>query len=335
MVCVLHRKDDFMGEFNQKEIKNINSSLNQLPKKTERELGVQAVQYNDNVFYSGNNSYKKIYIFRPSILGNKRGELVKALCHTFNNRIRLTSYLKNKDGKLSSYMFLTVYFEYASYYEAMTAINEFEIQLSRYIASILNIQIAACDLETVLTYVHMTSTGEMREMDTDYLFEKNGVDKIYASVKQNGDGTFSCKNVPNRYGITYIGKNYPDEPTELTNLFTQNDGSYQYFIEFQRYSDVDRELYKKELNKRYCTDKNINNEDIYNMTYALTAITDDESNFGKINSSILEFYDDKNIQIMTGSGREADIYLSCASLGLREFHSMQNVSLNVISNLLL
>lgn len=317
------------------EVKTINNSLNRLPSKTAMELGVQAVQYKDNVFFSGNNSYKKVYIFRPAILNNKKAELVNALCNNFTNRFRFTMCLKNKDGKLSAYMFLTVYFEYATYYEAKEAIAEFEELLAKNISSVFNISITACNLETVLTYVHMNSAGEFKEMDTDYLFERNGVKKIYTDVTSSGNGFFSCSAVSNRHGIVFVGKNYSDDTAELTRLFTDNDGYYQFFVEFQRYNEADREMYKKELNKRYCVYNEIDESDIYNMSYSLVVFTESKDTLSDLNKIIIEFYNKKNIQLMNGSGRERDIYLSCASLGLREFHSMQNVNLNVISSLLL
>ena len=92
----------------EKRIRDINNSLRQLSRSAQEELGVMAIQEQEHVFFCGNGIYKKIYTFRPAILKNKKNELIRALCSLFDNRMRLTMCVKNKNERLSAYMFLTV-----------------------------------------------------------------------------------------------------------------------------------------------------------------------------------------------------------------------------------
>ena len=98
-----------------RKIKKINRSLTYLPKSYQNIIDVLAIQKEEHVYFAGNNLYKKIYMFKPASLGNMRAAFIKTLTDKFDNRIRFTMCTRNKDGKLSTYMFMTVNFYEDSY----------------------------------------------------------------------------------------------------------------------------------------------------------------------------------------------------------------------------
>lgn len=213
----------------EKRIRDINNSLRQLSRSAQEELGVMAIQEQEHVFFCGNGIYKKIYTFRPAILRNKKNELIKALCRLFDNRMRLTMCVKNKNERLSAYMFLTVSYRAESYYEAQAIICDYEAKLKSEIAGILNISILECDLDSSLSYIYLNSTGEMKQMDAGQLFIKKGIHKLFNKCQESDDGKFVSGN---RYGITLVGKNYPDEMKDMSQMFYEKEGTYQLWFNF-------------------------------------------------------------------------------------------------------
>ena len=317
----------------EKRIKAINNSLKYLSKSAQDELGVLSVQEQEHVFYCGGRVYKKIYTFKPAILKNKKNELIKALCELFDNRMRLTMCVKNKNKKLSAYMFLTVTFEADSYYEVQSVIHDFEEKLKSEIATILNISILECDLDSTLSYIYLNSTGEMKQMDIGQLFAKKGMHRIFEKCIDSADGKFVCGN---RHGISLVGKNYPRKLSNMSQIFYDQEGSFQICVDFKKFSNEDKEIFQYDLNRKYSTEKiELVSDEIINMSFFITAMTDTKEELDVLEQQLTLFYDTKKVQIMPGSGRAKNIFYSSSSLGLHDFRSMQNVTYDKISELLL
>lgn len=315
-----------------KRIKTINNSLSYLSNSAQKELGLLAVQKEENVFFCGNNIYKKIYTFKPALLNNKRLEVLKALCRMFRNRIRLSFCLKNKAGKMNAYMFMTVSFCANSYYEVRENIAAFEKEINKNICTILNIQIAPCNLENSLMFIHMNCTGEIRKIDADRIFQRKSAGALFEDIRVAAPGKFICAS---RYGAIYIGKNFPKDVADVMGIFGKNEGVYQMCIDFQSYEPEDKEIFRYELKNKY--NQEIQDEDalIINATYLLSMLSESEETLCDMEGDIVSHYDKKGILLMPGVGREHTIQLSICTLGLSDFHSMQNVKENILSELLM
>lgn len=250
----------------ERKIREINNSLKYLSSPVQKEIGILAVQEQDNVFLCEDKMYKKVYTVRPAVLKNKKNELIKALCNGFHNRIRFTQILKNNGDKLGNYMFMTVNFEAETYYEARKKITEFENKLRMEITSILNIDIQTCTLDSLLSYIIWNYSGRMQQIDTGQLFTSKTGLHFFDTCKDRGIGSFS---VDGNYGIVCIGKAYPDEMPDVTTMFAKQKATYQICVDFQSYSPEDKEIYQLVLNRRYCNEKyEADKENIVNMSYS-------------------------------------------------------------------
>lgn len=315
----------------ERKIREINNSLKYLSSPVQKEIGILAVQEQDNVFLCEDKMYKKVYTVRPAVLKNKKNELIKALCNGFHNRIRFTQILKNNGDKLGNYMFMTVNFEAETYYEARKKITEFENKLRMEITSILNIDIQTCTLDSLLSYIIWNYSGRMQQIDTGQLFTSKTGLHFFDTCKDRGIGRVS---VDGNYGIVCIGKAYPDEMPDVTTMFAKQKATYQICVDFQSYSPEDKEIYQLVLNRRYCNEKyEADKENIVNMSYFLIAIRNDSEQLENLAEFIFDYYDSKNILIMPAVDRAKEIYLSTSSLGMRDFHSMQNADIQTISSL--
>lgn len=315
----------------ERRIREINNSLKYLSKSIQKESGILAVQEQDNVFLCEDKMYKKVYTIRPAILQNKKCEFVKALCNTFHNRIRLTQILKNNGDKLGSYMFMTVFFEAESYYDVKKDIEKFEDKLKKEITSILYIDIQDSTLDSVISYMFLNYSGKMQQLNLSQLFTSKSGLHIFDTCKNNINGEFYYEG---NYGMTCVGKDYPEAMPEMTKLFNEHEAVYQICIDFQSYCQNDKDIYQLALNRRYCNEKiELDNTDVVNLSFSLVAISNDKQQLNDLANNIFEYYDDKHVLIMPGAGRAKDIFLSISSLGMKDFHSMQNSNVQIISNL--
>ena len=316
----------------ERRIREINNSLKYLSNPAQKTYGILAVQEQENVFFCGDKMYKKVYTVQPSILKNKKCEMVKALCELFGNRIRLTQFMKNHGDRLSSYMFMTVSFEAGSYYEAQKQIREFEEKLRTEITSILHVDIQECALDSVISYMYLNYSGKMKQLDTGQFYAAKAHHDIGKLCKEEEKGRFSCDN---SYGIAFIGKNYPNEIQEMEHLFSEKNVSYQVCVDFQSYDSEDKEVFQLQLKRRYCNEKSeLDDIDIVNMSYFFIVIVDSKEQLLAMEEYIYKYFDKMRVLIMPAVGRAREIYLSMCTIGMRDFHSMQNVNSQIISNLL-
>ena len=317
----------------ERRIKEVNASSKYLSSLAQEKLGILAVQEQDNVFFCEDKRYKKVYTVRPAVLQNKKYELIKALCDTFHNRIRFTQVLKNSGDKIGSYMFLTVNFEAGTYYEAKKEIEEFENKIRIEITSILHIDIRPCSLDNLLSYMILNYSGKMQQFDMNRLFSSKEIINFGDHCKDAGNGKFFLDNDDN-CGIVCVGKGYPYDMPEMTTLFEKEQATYLVCIDFQSYDPDDKEIYQLALNSRYCNERiELNQENVVNMSYFLATIKDDSKQLEDMTERIFDFFDAEQVLLMPGVGRTQEIFLSMSSLGMKDFHSMQNTNPRIISKL--
>lgn len=315
-----------------KKIKAINNSLDYLSKEMQSEIGVLAVQKNDNVYFCGENLYKKIYMFRPATLGNKRVAFIKALTDRYDNRIRFTICTKNRNGKVSAYMFMTVSFESENYYEARSVIADFENSLMKDICVFLGIQIDTCSLENALMYIYMNYSGEMKKINSDIFFGKKQSVKLFKDIEQCKCGQFECLN---RYGLSYVGKNYLKNTDGVNYFMQQHEGNYFIVVDFQGFNEDEQHVYDFDIRNKYHLHNEIDKPHFINMTYFFTALLNKTDDMEKFSSELMKFYDGKGVLIMPAIGKEKETFISSCSLGLVDSRSMQNASEEIIGGLLL
>ena len=317
----------------EKRIKAINNSLSYLSKEMQEELGVVSIQKDEGAYYCGNGVCKRIYMFQPYSLGNKRIAFIKAITDRFNNRIRFTMCTKNREGSFTAYMFMTVFFEADSYFEAKKLIADFENTLIKDICVFLDISIQPCSIDNTLTYIHMNCSGEMSKISTDVLFSnKNGGIKLIDGISNCNAGSF---NIHDRYGKVFIGKNYERKTNGINDFIRKNNGTYYIVVDFQGYTEDEQRLFNSELKARYGYRNNVETPHLINMSYFLTITGETEDIVTETSENMIAHYDKNGIQLMPGVGREADIVRSCCSLGLVDFHSGQNVTCEIVGGLLL
>ena len=318
----------------KKRIAQINSSLEYFNADTQNKLNALAVGKSDNVFYCGNNIYKKIYMLKPFVLKENKALFLKTLVQLFTNRIRLSMNIKNYDNKINGSMFMTVFFEHETYFEALEEIKEFESQMQDKVCRVFGVSIKECSLEQLLSYIYMNVSGDYKNINPDFLFGKKNKFDLFESFNNKGAGYFET---PNKYGVTLIGKYFPSEGKDFNDFLKFNEGNYQVIFDFQAISDEDKELFRMLLEGKYNKKlEPLSEEDVFiNLTYFIVVQAKSEECIKQINKEAFRFFDSNNIVIMPGMNRERDLFVSSCTLGISDFHTMQNTKLNIAANLLL
>ena len=314
-----------------KQIKEINRSLTPLSSVLKDELGVVSVQVNDGVFYCGKGIYKKIYMFKPSSLGNKRAAFIKSLTDRFDNRIRFTICFKNYGENTSSYMFMTVYFDADSYYDMKAALLSFETRLLKEICVFLKITIVPCSVDKVLSFINLMFSGEMRSYPSDYLFKKE-ILSFFPPVNDINNGFFSSGKIK---GVSFVGKNIFRPLDDVTGFSLVKKGTYFFVIDFRSFNSDDEHVYSFDLRTKYSNHYFENDfSDLVNMSYFFSYLNDSDDDVKDLYDKSFKWFDSKGIYLMPGVGCEKEMFYSNCSFGLSEFHMFQTASANVVGSLL-
>lgn len=317
----------------KKRIESINNSLKYFSAPIQNELGALAIQQEDNIFFCGNNIYKKIYIVRPAFIKEKKNMFLRTISQLFTNRIRLSLCVNNKSNSLNGSMFMTVFFDCDTYYDALLEVKQFEKEYKNKITRILGIDISCCKLEQLLGFIHMNITGEIKAMNKIDLYGKKSRYDMFDKFSDAKGGFF--KN-GEKYGLALVGKYFPSVGNDFTDFLKQNEASYQIIFDFQAISEEDEKLFKLLLEEKYNSKFKDDDRDLFiNLTYTIITQTQDYEEIKRINKEAFRFFDTNKIVIMPGMNREKEIFCSSCTLGLRDFHIMQNTKLDIASNLIL
>jgi hypothetical protein len=228
---------------------------------------------------------------------------------------------------------MTVTFTSDSYYGVKNDIEAFEKQINN-VVSVLNINILPCTIDSVLSYIQMNYTGELKRVDSNIIFDKKNY-QIAHEVMTTQSGHITSGG---REGVVYTGKIYPSKlDDEITRIYTDMDGEYKLCIDFQSFTDEEKDIYKYEINNVYCNDRMEYDLNMpVNMTCVLVYIQGKKKiNVHEASDRISQFYEENKILMMHGSGREETIFKSSCTLGLVDYHSMVITNTGVISEFLM
>ncbi len=298
----------------------------------QKDLGILSVQNDDGVFLCNDGTYKKIYMFRPASLGNKRVAFIKSLTDRFKNRIRFTSCVRNLGSSVSSHMFMTVSFSAASYYEAKKEIFEFETLLFKDICVFLKISLTACTVDNVLSCINLMHSGEIREFPSDFLFKKGTV-SLFSSLSDMKNGFFTSGKYK---GVSFIGKNIfsPDEDVNKFSLLKK--GTYYFVIDIQSFEPEEEHTYSFDLKNKYSIPSD---DEVYSglivISYFFIYLSESEDDVKDLYDKSFDWFGTKGIYVMPGINCEKQIFYSNCTFGLNEFHVFQVSSPDVIGSLLL
>lgn len=314
--------------------KKLNGSVRMLSKSTLESLGLAGIQEDDNVFFLGNNLYLKLYSLKKPALGDIRTQFVQKLMDATENRVRISTFHRNKDNKQSVYSFLSVYIEAVCYVDAKVQYEHMDDLLIRQQGCGLGIGIKSCSIDDVLMFIHMNGAGDMIRFEHNSMMGRrdNWKTILLPEIEDMEEGTFKCGE---RYGFCLSGKIIPFVKNDINAILYQREGIVQTAIDLQRVQPEEEKLFRFELGKRYNTILEESKFALINMSYMVSFLSDSKTARDQQRAYIEMEYDKRNFLMMPGARKENDIFCSICSLGIFNYHVMQNTYPSIAASLLL
>ena len=326
-----------MGDKSKEELlreKELNRSLVALSKETQRDMGIFAIQKVDNVFFLGNKKYAKIYSLKSALNNpDRKKAFLKAMEKTTSNRFRISVFCKNTDIKSNFYMFITVYFEADDYVRAVMEIEKFESVFTENVVKGLSLNISECKISEILTVVYMNCCGKIKKFDDfeSALLKMNWKELLLGDLKNIHYGNFQGNG---NYGTCYIAKEFPGNAVELNDVYVKCKGNVFYCIDVQMLTEDEKQILECEIKNKYNSRIDVLSQNVMNLTYLLSVSAPTEDMLHEMNIQLRKEFEKNEVLLLLCSGREERCFDSICSLGLCDFHSMQNVGLEVVSSLL-
>jgi hypothetical protein len=313
--------------------KQLNRSLRYLSKATLQSMGVTAVQEEESVFCLSDGSFVKIYSIKNNSSLEMNKEFVSRLCRT-TNRVRLSSFYKCINQKYVSYLFLSVYFEAESYADVVGLIQKFDEKLYAEICRPLNLNITTCTVENVLSIMHMNCTGKMKQFDHNTVFSRKGnwEKLLFPEITETNCGEFKYMD---KIGLCFLGKIFPDGPVDIKKELLSLGCNIQIAVDMQSLTEAEKDMFNHELENKYQCRLSPETESIINVTYLLALIPEQNLNQKQLKKAVMNLFDRHGMLLVPCADREKKVFQSICSMGIINFHSMKNASVELVSSLYL
>ena len=314
--------------------KELNKSIIPVAKPIQKDLGIMAIQKEEDVFVKSNNEFCKIYSIKTSPLpDNNKLPFLELLCEKTTCRMRITSFCKMNADKMNSYSFLTVFFRAGSYAEVYEQIKEFERMLIMEVCKPLDIVLARCRIDNILSFIYMNCTGKMKQFDyNELLSRRTSLKRMpFTELNMGKDGIFECDE---KYGKVYFGKGLPIKPITNNSFLKNRDVGFQIAVDIQSMTTEEQELYEYELQRIYNYKLKSTDKKMVSMTYMLSVLADSEEKIKMLDNEAVKDFTDNKMLILPCVGREREAFQSACTFGLLDFKAANMVELKVASSLL-
>lgn len=318
-----------------KRIKNLNRSLVNVSKGTQRSFGIISVQPDHGVFYQGAGRYVKIYSLKGNMTDASCRILVKKICDLTHFRYRITSFCRGGERQ-GTMRFFSLFVTAPDYYHAYGEYCNFEATVHADTDLRKNgFTIEECTLEQTLMFVQMNFTGQMKKFnyrETQRKSEDWG--KLLFPPMDIYDLNILLH--PNEI-ITgsYYGKEIPGKLSELREDLTHAGIALQTSVEIQSFKDEEIELLNKIIGKKYNSVLSSQTERIVNASYLLMISSPYDNEYGEMTEILLSIAEKNGLRLESCSGQQKDVFLSMCTLGIRDFHIMRNVTESTAAGMIL
>lgn len=308
-----------------------NGSLRYFSKKTQKSIGIAAVQIDENVFYLGNNLYAKVYSLKFKN-EEKRGDFLCSLSIESRLRMRFStiSRLHKENGKMTQ-RFLTVYISEKGYYNASMKYKEFAELLHSYTEK-YDVACEECSINNVLSISRLNTSNEYKDFNADDLLKNKGDAKyiIFSSIQEEAN-CFSANNV--FFGCCYKGVHFSEKMEEITEYFRECNYNILSSVDIQILSEDQLEIFNQNLKRRYCHAMfDTTYQNIANVTFLLSVAGASDKDLEEIKRFMHSI---KDIVFIPCTGSQTRVYQSLGSLGIIDYHTMRNCNMETVGKLFL
>lgn len=317
-----------------KKEREINSRLIQMSKRNRENLGIVAIEPNDNVISLDNGYFVKIYSLKGvELTQNRKNVLVNSLLEFTEHRIRLSSF--KYDSATSSLVFLSVYFTGGSYAEVIDEIREFDSNIVNLMKNKFRVSFNVCGVGEVFMFAYMNFNGQMKRIeDSTVLKRATNLRKDFFQDIAEIEGGF---HIPQngKYGDCIMALQYPEKlKRNVFDAVKRVSKGYLSCIDFQRISEEDFNSYEDVLNASFNTSIHHDFKNMVNITFVFGFLYDSRETLMHSKSQLRDALAETGMVFAPCTGIQRSVYESISSMGIYDFHCMRTVNSEIISNLI-
>lgn len=317
-----------------KKEREINARLVQLSKRNRENLGIVAIEPNDNVISLDNGYFVKIYSLKGvELTQNRKNVLVNSLLEFTEHRIRLSSF--KYESTSSSLVFLSVYFPGESYAEVIDEINEFDQNIVNLMKNKFKVSFNICSVGEVFMFAYMNFNGQMKRIDDSAILKRsaNLRKDFFQDVSEFEGGFYIPQN--GKYGECIMALQYPDKlKGNVFDAVKRINKGYLSCIDFQRVSEEDFNSYEDVLNASFNTSVRHDFKNMVNITFVFGFLYDSKDILFSSKLHLRNALAETGMVFAPCNGIQRNVYESLASMGIYDFHCMRTVNSEIISNLI-
>lgn len=313
--------------------KKRSASIVMLPKQTKRSLDITGFQPEDNVFILRDSLYMKVYLIE-NMTEDRRAEFIEKVGQEINLRVRVSSIHKLRGGKYSKLFFLSVFVEAFNYTKAYEHFTRLDAQLLKKKSEFHGVSLIPCSVNYTMMYITMNFSGNLRKYDIWASIRKkeNWKETIFPKLEDRGLG-YKDEST-DRYGICYVGIEYPSKIVDLYQKICDMGIEFKSCVDFQKMNEQDSSMYQKRLEQKYNYQfTEDNKEPLICVTFLFSIAADSYEELLSIKDKLLPAFEEQSLIVSPCPEQQEAAYYSLGSLGMTEYRAMRSAKMNVISRL--
>lgn len=322
-----------------KKEKVMNAAMHRTSEKTAKTMGIVAVHPKESIFQTKPINGKSAFIKIFSIKGLDNSDMrKKTLVHSLrthisSRRIRISSF--QYSGSSAPIFFLSVYFYGNAYADIYDEVQEFNTVLESVLNENIRVTIKTCSISDIFMFIYMNYNGQVKKLSEKSILKKNADwGKEYLRYATNKDNGFQLDD-NGRFGCCYMTIQYPDEIEHIFEKIKQTGCAILSCVDMQNVPQKYIPAYKEYIEQIYTGNTETEKSSLLNVTFLFCVFANSEKEMKALDRFIKEHMEDNKLIVTNCTGVEGMVLDSIATMGLFDFHCMQNVNEDLIANLLI
>ena len=313
----------------KKEIERLNKMLSPVSRKTFNSLGIIAFDSKVATIRKTDNNWIKTYKIE-GMTDENRNEFIDGLMKIISVRARISSNFKlSESGRLVRTDFIT-FFVSAEIYETVKLALDAEVEKINNICNEVNL--VEISLNCYMNQVKRNFLYDGEELDfksmtkrkNDWLedaFENIILKDDYFEINER---IGACLQVVQLPGV--VQENFLFKLLEINKPM-------MFITDIQPYSNQENEDLKEIIQRRFNQEIGEFENNYVNVGLTIVIITDDMEQKNAVIDDLQEIFCHQKMVIAPVYGNTADVLESSFSYGLRDYHSMRNIQVEQVKQL--
>lgn len=316
-------------------VKRLNKSMVTVSKKTQNSMGIVSVQPEHGVFYLSSMKYVKIYTLKFAA-NYPAAKFVTDLMGIVSNRFRVTNCWQKKSATnepAQELYFFSLFVKALSYADAYDQFQRLEEKIMESASD--EVLIEACSLSHSLMYMQLSSNSPMEIVDLKKLIKSKADwgEKIFPCLQAHRECMSNSSN--DLWIYTFLCKEYPEHVSGLKKDLLTIGCDMRIVIDVQAITDEQRDLMIHAMEQKYNIVWNMEKPMVANGMFMIAITTQKYENLQSLRLKLLAILKKHKLIVNKNEAQQYLLYRNICSMGIVDFHSMRNVSVELVKELVM